>query len=986
MRTLRQTWVAACLAGLACSSAPEGPPYSPEDALETFELHPDFEIELFASEPAIHDPVALEFDERGRMWVVENSGYPLDVDGHRGRVKLLEDLDGDGRPDKTTLFADKLTLPTGVMAWKNGVIVTDAPDVLYLEDADGDGVADVRRPLLTGFAFTNPQHTVSSPVYGLDNWIYLSHEGYTRAIVFSKEFGDPGSEIHFPDVADGPRVPVDRRSVRFKPDAHALELLAGPSQFGMTFDAWGATFAHNNSNHARHEVIAARYLERNPLLRLAQPYEDIFEEGNPAEVFPITVNPRFEMLSGVGQMTSACGLTRYLGGAFPGYEDTAFVAEPTHNLVHADRWQARGSTFVARRLEPADKEFLASRDAWFRPVNFSIGPDGALYVVDYYRHVIEHPEWTSSETYESEILYHGDDRGRIWRITPKGGLPFVKADLAAMSAAELVEQLGSPNIWRRRTAQRLLVARGDPSAAPLLRAQGGVHALWTLEGLAALSPDDVQKALADPEPGVRLNAIRLAEPRLPAAPKLAAAVLALADDRDARVRFQALLTLGDLDSAPARQARDALLFKGIEDEWVQAAALTWRNARPEALYAEALRKLGGEQTPARLAFFRRLAEMAGATRERAVIASVLQSIQRDTEAPRQAAALEGLRQGVEGRGARQAVADADRHLILGLRATESREVREAAVSLLEEVGLEGGRALPFIISREELTAARKVVPWQRAEAIRVLALAEPRDEELLRRLTDSSEPEEVQVAAVRAYGQIDSDEVVLDLLSRFREFTGKARTEAAEAMYRSDTRIVALIDAIERGDVQPWMLNFVQKRRLVMHPDPALRARARKLLDASEGDRRAVLDRYRAALEAEGDPARGRAVFERVCKKCHAINEDGEEVGPDLATVRTRPAAAILSDILQPNESIAQTYEAYVVETNDGEVYEGVIGPQGPTFVTLRREGGEEDVIERPRIRSMRAAQLSAMPNDLEQQVSVEEMADLLAYIRGAGR
>jgi putative heme-binding domain-containing protein len=379
--------------------------------------------------------------------------------------------------------------------------------------------------------------------------------------------------------------------------------------------------------------------------------------------------------------------------------------------------------------------------------------------------------------------------------------------------------------------------------------------------------------------------------------------------------------------------------------------------------------------------------MAGATRERAVIAHLLQSIRRDPRAARQAAALEGLRDGIEGRGARQAFTDADRRLILGLRATEARDVREAAVALLEEVGLEGGRSLPFTISRESLTAARKdVVAWQRAEAIRVLALAEPRDEELLRRLTDSSEPEEVQVAAVRAYGQIDSDEVVLDLLSRFREFTGKARTEAAEAMYRSDTRIVALIDAIERGDVQPWMLNFVQKRRLVMHPDPALRARARKLLDASEGDRRAVLDRYRAALEAEGDPARGRAVFERVCKKCHAINEDGEEVGPDLATVRTRPAAAILSDILQPNESIAQTYEAYVVETNDGEVYEGVIGPQGPTFVTLRREGGEEDVIERPRIRSMRAAQLSAMPNDLEQQVSVEEMADLLAYIRGAGR
>jgi putative membrane-bound dehydrogenase-like protein len=844
-------------------------------------------------------------------------------------------------------------------------------------------VADIRKPLLTGFAFTNPQHTVSSPVFGLDTWIYLSHEGYARAIVFSHEFGDTGTEIRFPDDPDGPRLPVERRSVRFKPDSHELELMAGPSQFGMTFDAWGAVFAHNNSNHSRHEVIAARYLERNPLLRLTQRYEDIFEEGNPATVFPITVNPRFEMLSGVGQMTSACGLTRYLGGAFPGYEDTAFVAEPTHNLVHADRWEQRGSTFAARRLEPSDKEFLASRDAWFRPVNFTIGPDGALYVVDYYREVIEHPEWTSSETYESEILYHGDDRGRIWRITPKGGLPFVKPDLGAMTTAQLVEQLASANLWRRRTAQRLLLDRKDAAAIPLLRARGGVHALWALEGLGALETGDIRKALDDSEPGVRLNAIRLAEPRLGSAPDLAASVLKLVEDGDAHVRLQALLTLGEADSAQARAARDAALFAGIEDEWVQAAALTWRDAKPDALYAQALQRLQGEETPARLRFFRRLAEMAGGTRDRKAIAAILASIRRDPVADRQSAALAGLRSGMEGKGARQAVGDAERRVALELAAADSTEVREAAVALLEEIGL-GSAAGATLAKASQVALQESADPERRSEAIRLLALGEPAaQEDLLRGLTDAAEPEPVQAAAVRAYGRIDSAEVVLDLLGRFRQFASKARTEAAEAMYRNDARLVALLDAIDRGDIQPWMLSFAQKRRLIMHPDPELRARARKMLDASEGDRRAVLDRYRAALAMDGDPAGGRQVFERVCKKCHAVNEDGEDVGPDLATVRTRPAAAILSDVLQPNESIAQTYESYVVETTDGEVYEGVIGPQGPTFVTLRREGGEEDVIERTRIRSMRAAQMSAMPNDLEQQVSVEQMADLLAFIRG---
>jgi putative membrane-bound dehydrogenase-like protein len=257
------------LLGLLACSRSSGPPYNPEEALKTLKIEDGFQIELFANEPDITDPVAMDIDESGRIYVLENHGYPLDTTSAEGKVKLLEDTNGDGRPDRTRVFADKLVMPTGVMAWKKGVLVTDPPNVLYFEDTNGDGAADVRKVVLAGFAFTNPQHTVSSPYYGLDNWIYLSHEGYTRAVVFTEKFGDPGKEIHFPDKPDGPRAEVTRRSVRFRPDTSQLELLAGPSQFGQTFDAWGHLFTHNNSNHAAHEVIAARYLERNPHLRIA---------------------------------------------------------------------------------------------------------------------------------------------------------------------------------------------------------------------------------------------------------------------------------------------------------------------------------------------------------------------------------------------------------------------------------------------------------------------------------------------------------------------------------------------------------------------------------------------------------------------------------------------------------------------------------------------------------------------------------------------
>ncbi len=494
----------------------EKTPYGPEESIVTFEVEEGFRVELFASEPHIADPVAMEFDEFGRIYVVENPGYPLDVDSANGKVKLLEDTDGDGRIDRSTVFAENLTMPTGVMAWKKGILVTDAPNVLYFEDTDGDGRADRREVVLTGFASTNPQHTVSSPLYGLDNWIYLSHEGAVRAVVFDEKFGDPGAEIHYPARPDGPRLPMERRSLRFRPDGFELELLAGPSQFGQTFNAWGDLFTHNNSDHVRHEVLSARYLERNPALRIARPWHDMSDHGNAAEVYPVTVRPRYEILSGVGRITSASGLTLYAGGKFPaGYENVSFVGEPTHNLVHADRWSEAGTTFRATRLA-AGREFLASTDSWFRPVNFQVGPDGALYMVDYYRRVIEHPEWTSADTYASEdFLYQGRGMGRIYRIVPDGFTDSLRGSVAeggllgAASGEELVAALGSDNLWRRRTAQRLLVGQGTEAPIALLEKAAAnsrspvarLHALWTLRGLGRLDDALIFQSLDDPEAG-----------------------------------------------------------------------------------------------------------------------------------------------------------------------------------------------------------------------------------------------------------------------------------------------------------------------------------------------------------------------------------------------------------------------------------------------------------------------------------------------------
>jgi len=985
------------IAVLLGGCASEEPPYGPDEALGTFQIEDGFRIERFASEPAIADPVAIEFDESGRIFVVENSGYPLNVDEKVGRVKLLTDTDGDGRPDRSTLFAEGLTMPTGVMAWQGGILVTDAPDVLFLEDTDGDGKADIRRVVLSGFPFNNPQHTVSSPYYGLDNWIYLSHEGFSRSAVFGDRFGDRGSKLHFPDHPDSPRVPIDRRSVRFHPDMRQIEYLANPSQFGQTFDRWGRLFVHNNSNHVRHEVLAPRYLERNPQLRLARPFETMSDHGSPAPLFPITIQPRFELLSGVGQMTSACGLLVYLGGAFPpGFAGGSFVAEPVHNIVHRDVWEPNGATFRARRAQP-DREFLASTDRWFRPVNLYTGPDGALYLLDYYREVIEHPEWTAAETYESPQLYDGKDHGRIYRIVPEGGLPLAAGlNLRDASDTELVGKLGDPNIWWRRTAQRLLVERRGGGSVALLRAaveerssaEVRLHALWALEGMGRLDADLISLALGDDEAGVRENAILLAESRLHDSPALVARLLSLASDPGSRVRFQLLATLGEIDSPEVRRIAEESFFADIDDPWMRVAVLTHPSVRPAKFLRETLDRpeLTAQENDDRRDLFTQLASMVGAAGSESDVNKVIGQLARPGlgAAWWRAATLNGLASGLSSRsGVTVELSAAALSTVTQLAAHPEGGLRGPAIRIFRQLK---SPQLPARVLASTLGRAQDVDldPDLRADSVRLLALRADADANLLKRLIEPKEPEAVQAAAVEALGDTDEEDLPAFLLAKWRELPTKARNTAGGILARDDDGLNLVMTAIEQGDIEPWTVTGRLRGASIMHADAAFRERARALLTQAPEERRKVVDRYRAALTQEGDSKAGQAVFERTCAKCHALDGAGKDVGPDLATIRTRPAAFILNDILLPNQSIEPEYESYIVETNDGRTLEGVLGPPSPTAVTLRREGGEQDVVNRADIKSMRSAQLSAMPEDLEKEITVDEMAHLIRFIKTA--
>ncbi len=989
--------VLACVLGLApgCRRG-GGPPYSPAESLKTVQLEPGFRIEPFVTEPAIASPVAMEFDERGRLFVVEMPGYPLDT-RPTGRVKLLEDRDHDGRYEHVTVFADGLVLPTGVMRWKNGILVTAAPDVWYFEDTDGDGRADVRKRVLTGFAFTNPQHTVNGPVYGLDNWIYLAHEGPAEAIVFKDKFGDRGSGIRFPDRNEVASVDPNGHGIRFRPDRAELETLAGRSQFGHAFDEWGHYFTLDNSNHARHEVIAARYLKRNPDLALRSAMQDASDHGSAATVYAITRHAEFEMLSEPGQFTSACSLTFVPGGPLAAaLGRSSLVAEPAQNLVHRDVWSPSGSTFVARRAQDG-REFLAAGDAWFRPVNFTAGPDGALYLVDYYRQIIEHPEWgVAHHHHDSPELYRGSDRGRIYRITAEAQGPAAPPARWPGDATtdELVALLAHPNLWWRRTAQRLLVDR-QPTEGPalLLRlfhespsAVGRVHALWTLEGLGKLEPAVVLKALADPEPGVRENAIRLAEPFLPGEGRLVERLLAMAGDPDARVRFQLLCTLGGLDSAAARAARDRLLFAGIEDEWMQVAALSASSDQAVAYLDRALAPGTGliaREGPGGAAFLRQASGVVGARRRPAEIGRLVDRAAAAGADWWRAAVLEGLARGLRRTRAEGSALATVRPRLLSMIEGPSAAVRHAALDLLAQAGLPEGRSIGPVLDRAAARATdRSQEPAARADALGLLALAAV-DGRVgqLEELVDPREPEPVQVAAVKALGRATDDAVGTFLIERWKGLTPAVRSEAAEAMLHDAGRTRVLLAALKDGRVPAWTLGFWHKRDLLMHRDPSVRTEAHALLEEKTGEREQVLKRYEAALDGLADAGRGEQVFREVCAKCHRFRGEGAEVGPDLGTVRNRPASLLLKDVLMPSLSIAPGYESYVVERVSGGIEEGVLAGQTPTTIVLHREGGREVVIPRADVSRMYVSQLSAMPADLDQQVSEQQMADLLQYL-----
>ena len=970
-----------------------------KEALSTFELEPGFKIELLADEPLIADPVDMEIDEFGRLYVVEMHGYPLDKSG-TGKIKLLSDTNGDGRMDKSTVFAEGLTLPNSIMRWKKGVLVTDAPYLFYFEDTNGDGKAEVKDTMLTGFALSNPQHNLNNPVLGIDNWIYLGHEGAVTTNTYQKEFGDPGNEIYYPAHSSSPRLPrnASGRSVRFRPDQRLLEETSSNTQFGHTFDAWGHHFLVSNANHIFHEVIAASYLKRNPDLPVSNATQSLSDHANAAEVFPITKNPENQLLTDVGVITSACGLTDYLGGAFPApFDSVTFVAEPVSNLVHVDRIKGKGASFTASRIRK-NKEFLASTDSWFRPVNMYIGPDGALYIIDYYRQIIEHPEWMGEEVVKSGKLYNGSDKGRIYRITPVKAKPAMWTkglSLGKASDEQLVAQLSNPNIWWRLNAQRLLVDHSNKQVMPALvkmaenptSALGRLHAMWTLEGIGALSPTVIERALKDRVAGVRENAIKLAELHFADAPALQNSIVALKADPDAKVRFQLLCSLGSVNTPKASQVRNYLLFRDLNDEWVQVAALSAPSSQTASLLKEVMDRYR-QDVPAYASLTKRLSTMIAASGTTEIIHQLIEKAVAPStkdQAGWNGALLQGIAQGLRTQKKSKDFKPEHDLLLKTFFENPSSEVRNASLDLLTVIGLQEDESVAKAKEKAVLVAADKAQPQERrVEAINFIALRDPTPHSsLLQKLVFPTEPSSIQIAALKTLSAISDNRVSEFVLANWTDLTPEIRNEAINTFMVNPGRITLLLDALESGKIQTAAIGWPRSVRLMAQRDLKLRERARQLLTKDEGERQKVNKEYQNVLTLKGDAEKGKNIFLINCSSCHQIRGMmGVDFGPDLGTIHNWSPDAIMANILAPNLSISSGYDLWAVELKDGGSFQGIISSETPTALTLRNAGREERTVKRIDVQSLKALNMSSMPSGLEKQINQQQMADLIAYLK----
>lgn len=1003
-------------------------PHSPAESLAMFEVEAGFHVELVAAEPDLADPVSICFDADGRIYASEIHGYNLD--GHfdiqelnkkgkldkqvrriqatdwakekakpltYGTVKLLIDEDGDGRVDQSHVFADQLPACYGVIPSRDGIIALCSPDIYFLADRDGDGKAEVKQLLFSGLNEGELWSRANHLVLGLDNWIYACNGR-----------GGPCT-IKGPFLKEA--VLLNGSNFRFRDDGSAFEPATGaPGGFGLGMSDWGEQFLINNStNGLQVTPIPYRYQLRNPNVAAPGSYR---HAATYSEVYPIS-NPhpwRSERgrhkawrdfyghgeANPNGSFTAACSPTIYRGGAFPKeYQDNLFSCESQQNLINRAVLDRDGSQISLRRpTDFAKREFLASREGWFRPVNLNTGPDGALYIVDMYREIIEDYSAIPRYLQQQYGLTQGVDRGRIWRVVSGNAASTKPMNLADASANELVRAIADPNALWRHTAQRLLIERGEKAAVPGLRSivlsgplpQSRIHALYALDGLDSLDVESLLAALSDDHRAVRLHALRLSDSRLNEEPQLSKQILAMVDDSDPTVRLQLALTLGEWgDRDAVGSALATLAANHLSEHWMREAIMSSVSASADKIVANLIgrHKVGDDVH----SLLQPLCKMVGSQREPDSIANLLASVADldGKEMPAiQVVCLTAMQEGLDGATTPTDHSDSKTALARLLK-SPSVQVNLLAYQIATALRIDD---LPEVAEMFATASANVLDPelsvLDRKSAIQLLSGASFEQlQPLASEILTSRHPVELQLALIDAITRTEDPAAAETMLVGWRGYTPRVQQRVLDAMFERQDRLAALVAAIEDERVAPAMLTSLQRLRLLENSDQKLVTRAKKLFQSGGPEAEQRLVSYREALSGPRDPAAGKQAFAKSCASCHRVEDQGFEVGPPLSSAINRPDEALITEILRPSDRITQGYRVYNVATIDGRIFNGVLAEESATSVTLKRDKGEQKTILRKDIDQLVASSNSLMPDDLHKQVTPTDLANMLAYLRG---
>ena len=972
-------------------------PLPADESIKHFVTPVGFEVQLFASEPDFGGkPIAMNWDERDRLWVCETVDYPNELQPPgkgRDRVRICEDTDGDGRADRFTVFAEKFSIPTAIIPYRGGAIVQNGTETLFLKDADGDDKADVRRVLISGWTLGDTHGGVSNFRYGLDNWIW-GMQGYNNSAPVINGEKQQSFRMGFfrfrLSNSDPPRV----EQLEFIRSTNNNTWRLGFSEEGLVF---GSTANHNPSVYM---PIANRYYER---VRGWSPQQ----LGTIADTHlfdPITDNVR--QVDQHGGYTAGAGHALYTARTYPRewWNKTAFVCGPTGHLV---------GTFVLRR-DGADVQstspcnLLASDDQWSAPIMAEVGPDGNVWVIDWYNYIVQHNPTPQGFQTGKGNAYVSDLRdkkhGRIYRVVYVGQAASLPIRLPAKN---LVTDLKHPTMLCRLNAQRLLVEAGDRNIVPLLiellkdksvdeigLSVGAIHALWTLHGLGALDSPQGEvfaaavKALSHPSAGVRRNALDV----LPPSHESAEAILAarLYDDPDSQVRLAALLALADMPED--NKVGHVVAQLSPTDRWLTDALISAAAMHAPGFLA-ALAKPKSQLNSASLPIARVVAEHVARGKPKADVLQGLATSLTNADPRLLAVVLDGMAAGWPRTHVVKLPDEADATLVALL----DRAPSESKAQLIRLAPQWGSRALENhvqtvvksllkTLNDEDAQAAQRLV------AARQLVEFRPDDskivEELLELITPQT-PLELSTGVINTLVACTADNLGSSLAAHAADATPVLRSAAIRVLLARQQTTNELLAAIEAGKMQLTDLGLEQRQVLNNHPNEKIRSRARKMLSASGGlpnpDRDRVLKEKMALLSRAGDVALGKLLFKKHCAKCHKHNGEGENIGPDLTGMAVHPKQELLTHILDPSRSVEGNFRIYSVVTDAGRIFTGMLASETRTSIELVDAEAKRHMIQRDEIDELIASRKSVMPEGFEKQATDDELVNLLEFLTDKG-